>query len=67
MLPTAQLGYILPPRIGDAIHYQFYETCPPELMLVVYPLNLGAFTVAGIEAAIESFWPKMRTMDGSSG
>lgn len=57
MIPTAQLGYILPPRIGDAIHYQFYETCPPELMLVVYPLNLGAFTEAGVEEALASFWP----------
>ena len=57
MLPTAQLGYILPPRVGDAIHNQFYLTCPPDLMLVVYPLNLGAFTEAGVEEALESFWP----------
>ena len=57
MLPTAQLGYILAPRVGDAIHHQFYLTCPPDLMLVVYPLNLGAFTEAGIEAALASFWP----------
>lgn len=57
MRPTAQLGYILPPRVGDAIHHQFYLTCPPDLMLVVYPLNLGAFTGAGVEAALESFWP----------
>ena len=57
MLPTGQLGYILPPRVGDAIHHQFYLTCPPDLMLVVYPLNLGAFTEAGVEAALESFWP----------
>lgn len=57
MLPTAQLGYILPPRVGDAIHHQFYLTCPPDLMLVVYPLNLDAFTEAGIEAALASFWP----------
>ena len=57
MLPIAQLGYILPPRVGDAIHHQFYLTCPRDLMLVVYPLNLGAFTEAGIESALESFWP----------
>ena len=57
MLPTAQLGYILAPRVGDAIHHQFYLTCPPELMLVVYPLNLGSFTEAGVEAALESYWP----------
>jgi len=57
MLPTAQLGYILPPRVGDAIHHQFYLTCPPDLMLVVYPLILGSFTVAGIEEALASFWP----------
>src|SRR5690349_6239351 len=57
MLPAAQLGYILAPRVGDAIHHQFYLTCPPELMLVVYPLNLGSFTEAGVEAALESYWP----------
>jgi arylmalonate decarboxylase len=57
VLPTAQLGYILPPRVGDAIHYQFYRTCPPDLMLVVYPLNLSAFTEAAIEEAIAAFWP----------
>lgn len=57
MLPSAQLGYILPPRVGDAIHHQFYHTCPPDLLLVVYTLNLGAFTEAGVEAALASFWP----------
>ena len=57
MLPSAQLGYILAPRVGDAIHHQFYLTCPPDLMLVVYPLNLGAFTQDGVEAALASFWP----------
>lgn len=57
MLPAAQLGYILPPRIGDTIHHQFYRTCPPDLMLVVYSLNLGAFTDEGVEAALASFWP----------
>jgi len=57
VLPTGQLGYILAPRVGDAIHHQFYLTCPPELMLVVYPLNLGAFTEAGVEAALGSYWP----------
>lgn len=57
MLPTGQLGYIMPPRIGDTIHHQFYRTCPPDLMLVVYSLNLGAFTEQGVEAALASFWP----------
>lgn len=57
MLPKGQLGYILPPRIGDTIHHQFYRTCPPDLMLVVYSLNLGAFTEQGVEAALASFWP----------
>ena len=57
MLPTAQLGYILPPRVEDAIDHQFYLTCPPDLMLVVYPLNLGAFTEVGIEEALAQFWP----------
>jgi len=57
VLPTGQLGYILAPRVGDAIHHQFYLTCPPELMLVVYPLNLGSFTEAGVEAALASYWP----------
>ena len=33
-----------PVRIGDTIHHQFYRTCPPDLMLVVYTLNLGAIT-----------------------
>jgi len=57
MLPAAQLGYILAPRVGDAIHHQFYLTCPPEIMLVVYPLNLGSFTESGVEAALASYWP----------
>lgn len=57
MLPAGQLGYILPPRIGDTIHHQFYRTCPPDLMLVVYSLDLGAFTAEGVEAALASFWP----------
>jgi maleate cis-trans isomerase len=57
MLPSAQLGYILPPRIGDAIQHQFYRTCPPDLSLVVYPLNLSGFTEAAIEAALAAVWP----------
>ena len=57
MLPAGQLGYILPPRVGDAIQHQFYRTCPPDLMLVIYPLNLGAFTAPAIEEAIAQFWP----------
>lgn len=57
MVPTAQLGYILPPRVGDAIHHQFYLTCPPDLALVVYPLNLTTFTDASIEEALGLLWP----------
>jgi arylmalonate decarboxylase len=57
MLPSAQLGYILPPRIGDAIHHQFYLTCPHDLALVVYPLNLSTFTDASIEEALGALWP----------
>jgi maleate cis-trans isomerase len=64
MRPTAQLGYILAPRVGDAVQHQFYLTCPPDLMLVMYPLNLGAFTEAGVEAALESFWPAFDFLAG---
>ena len=57
LLPTAQLGYILPTPVGDAIHHQFYRICPPDMMLIAYPINLGAFTEQGVEAALASFWP----------
>jgi maleate cis-trans isomerase len=57
LLPTGQLGYILPTAVGDAIHHQFYRVCPPDMMLVAYPINLGAFSDAGVEAALASFWP----------
>jgi maleate cis-trans isomerase len=57
LLPTAQLGYILPTAVGDAIHHQFYRICPPDMMLIAYPINLGAFTEQGVEAALASFWP----------
>ena len=57
MLPTGQLGYIQPTRVGDAIHHQFYLTCPPDMMLIAYPINIGAFSPEGVDAALESFWP----------
>jgi maleate cis-trans isomerase len=57
LLPTGQLGYILPTTVGDAIHHQFYRVCPPDMMLIAYPINLGAFSADGVEAALTSFWP----------
>ncbi len=57
LVPTGQLGYILPTTVGDAIHHQFYRVCPPDMMLIAYPINLGAFSDAGVEAALASFWP----------
>ena len=57
LLPTGQLGYILPTAVGDAIHHQFYRVCPPDMMLIAYPINLGAFSAEGVEAALASFWP----------
>ncbi len=57
LLPTGQLGYILPTRVGDAIHYQFYRVCPPDMFLIAYPINLGAFSPEGVDAALASFWP----------
>jgi maleate cis-trans isomerase len=57
LLPTGQLGYILPTTVGDAIHHQFYRVCPPDMMLIACPINLGAFSADGVEAALTSFWP----------
>jgi maleate cis-trans isomerase len=57
LLPTGQLGYILPTAVGDAIHHQFYRVCPPDMMLIAYPINLGAFSADGVETALASFWP----------
>lgn len=57
LLPTGQLGYILPTAVGDAIHHQFYRVCPPDMMLIAYPINLGAFSTDGVDKALASFWP----------
>ena len=57
LLPTGQLGYILPTAVGDAIHHRFCRVCPPDMMLIAYPINLGAFSAEGVEAALASFWP----------
>ena len=57
LLPTGQLGYIQPTLVGDSVHYQFYRVCPPDMFLIAYPIQLGAFSDAGVEAALESFWP----------
>ena len=57
LLPTGQLGYILPTAVGDAIHHQFYRVCPPDMMLIAYPINLGAFSAEGVDKALASFWP----------
>ena len=57
VLPNVQLGYILPTRVGDAIAWQFYRACPPQMMLVAYPINLGAFTREGVASALASLWP----------
>jgi maleate cis-trans isomerase len=43
--------------VGDAIHHQFYRVCPTDMMLIAYPINLGAFSAEGVEAALASFWP----------
>jgi maleate cis-trans isomerase len=64
LLPTGQLGYILPTTVGDAIHHQFYRVCPPDMMLIAYPINLGAFSDAGVDAALASFWPAFDFLAG---
>ena len=64
LLPTGQLGYILPTRVGDSIHYQFYRVCPPDMLLIAYPINLGAFSPEGVDAALASFWPAFDFLAG---
>lgn len=55
--PDLQIGYILPTRVGDGIAWQFARACPPRMMLVAYPINLGAFSADGVEEALASLWP----------
>lgn len=56
-VPIVQLGYIQPTRVGDAIAWQFHQSCPPGMMLVAYPINLGAFSSHGVETALDALWP----------
>ena len=64
LLPTSQLGYINPTRVSDSIHYQFYRVCPPDMFLLAYPINLGAFSPEGVDAALASFWPAFEFLAG---
>ena len=63
LLPKGQLGYILPTRVGDSIHYQFYRSCPPDMFLIAYPINLGAFSPEGVEAAQRASFAKEKLPD----
>jgi maleate cis-trans isomerase len=56
LMPRHQFGYINPVQISDYIHYQFYSIFPPNCLMVIAPLNLQAFSHAGVDTALEAFW-----------
>lgn len=55
LMPEWQLGYVLPVLVGDYIHYQFYRAAPDNCFLVCHPLDLGSFSVEGVDKALENF------------
>ena len=56
LIPRFQFGYILPVQIGEFLHYNFYQICPNDCVIVAPPLNLRSFSSEGVETAMSEFW-----------
>lgn len=56
LIPRFQFGYILPVQIGEFLHYNFYQICPNDCVIVAPPLNLRSFSAEGVETAMTEFW-----------
>jgi maleate cis-trans isomerase len=56
LIPRFQFGYILPVQIGEFLHYNFYQICPNDAVIVCPPLNLRSFSPEGVETAMTDFW-----------
>jgi maleate cis-trans isomerase len=57
LIPRFQFGYILPVQVGEFLHYNFYQLCPNDAVIVCPPLNLRSFSPEGVETAMLDYWP----------
>lgn len=59
LIPSHQLGLIMPNAVADATYHQFYGIAPEHVSLVGTPLGLPSFTAEAVESALEKFWPAL--------
>ena len=54
LIPTFQLGYLLPIPIAEYVHHQFYHICPPDMMMLGVPGDLENFDEAAVDKLRQS-------------
>lgn len=52
VLPRFQLGYVSPLRIVDALHYEFYQAMPRDVVMISAPVPLRDFTEEAVDHAL---------------
>ena len=52
--PWYQLGYVIPHLYTDLDAYQFYRVAPAGMMLVTTGLDLKEYSLAAVEATLET-------------
>ncbi len=57
--PWFRLGYVIPHLYTDLDGYQFYAIAPDGAMLVTTQLNLAEYSLAAVEAELDTFWQRV--------
>jgi hypothetical protein len=57
LAPWFRLGYVIPHLYTDLDAYQFYAIAPDGAMLVTTQLNLAEYSLAAVEAELDTSAP----------
>ena len=64
LAPWFRLGYVIPHLYTDLDAYQFYQVAPDGAMLVTAQLDLAEYSLAAVEANLETFWHRVGLLAG---
>lgn len=64
LAPWFRLGYVIPHLYTDLDAYQFYKVAPDGAMLVTAQLDLAEYSLAAVEANLETFWHRVSLLAG---
>lgn len=64
LAPWFRLGYVIPHLYTDLDAYQFYKVAPDGAMLVTAQLDLAEYSLAAVEANLDTFWKRVELIAG---